>query len=70
MVAHKYNSSYSGGRDQKECGLRPVRAKHLQESISTNKLVMVVYTNHPSYMGGGGINRRPAQQKYKTLSEN
>jgi hypothetical protein len=27
MVAHTYNPSYTGGREQEDCGLRPVCAK-------------------------------------------
>jgi hypothetical protein len=25
LVAHAYNPSYSGGRDQEDCGLRPAQ---------------------------------------------
>jgi hypothetical protein len=26
LVAHAYNPSYSGGRDQEDCGLKPAQA--------------------------------------------
>jgi hypothetical protein len=34
LVAHTYNSSYRGGRDEEDCSLRPSQAK---SSISTEK---------------------------------
>jgi hypothetical protein len=34
LVAHAYNPSYSGGRDQENCGLKPARANSLQDPIS------------------------------------
>jgi hypothetical protein len=33
-VTHTYNSSYSGGRDQEDCGLKPAQANSLQDPIS------------------------------------
>jgi hypothetical protein len=36
MVAQAYNPSNSGGRDQEDCGLRPVWANSLQDPISKN----------------------------------
>jgi hypothetical protein len=35
-VAHTYNPSYSGDRDQEDCGLKPAQANSLQDSISKN----------------------------------
>jgi hypothetical protein len=35
-VAHICNPNYSGGRDQEDHGSRTVRAKSLQDPISTN----------------------------------
>jgi hypothetical protein len=32
-VAHAYNPSYSGGRDQEDCGLKPVRANSSRDPI-------------------------------------
>jgi hypothetical protein len=32
-VAHAYNPSYSGGRDQEDCGLKPAWANSLQDLI-------------------------------------
>jgi hypothetical protein len=33
-VAHAYNSSYSGGREQEDCGLKPTSANSSQDPIS------------------------------------
>jgi hypothetical protein len=33
-VAHTCNPSYSGGRDQKDCGLKPAWANSFQDTIS------------------------------------
>jgi hypothetical protein len=33
-VAHACNPSYSGGRDQEDCGLKPARANSLLDTIS------------------------------------
>jgi hypothetical protein len=33
-VAHTCNPSYSGGRDQEDCGLKPARANSSRDSIS------------------------------------
>jgi hypothetical protein len=32
-VAHTYNPSYSGGRDQEDCGSKPAWAHSLQDPI-------------------------------------
>jgi hypothetical protein len=53
MVVHTSNPSYLEGRDWEDCGLRQ---KVHKTPFSINKLVMVVETIHPSYLGG--INRR------------
>jgi hypothetical protein len=34
LVAHTYNLSYSGGRDQEDCSLRPAQTNSLQDPIS------------------------------------
>jgi hypothetical protein len=44
LVAHTCNSSYSGGRDQEDCGSKPARAKSswdpiLKKKITKNKRV-------------------------------
>jgi hypothetical protein len=46
VVAYIYNPSYSGGRDQEDCDLRPVMQKVSETPISTNKLGVVadIYT--------------------------
>jgi hypothetical protein len=36
LVAHAYNPSYSGGRDQENSSLKPARADSLQDPISNN----------------------------------
>jgi hypothetical protein len=35
-VAHTCNPSYSGSRDQEDCGSKPVQAKSSQDHISKN----------------------------------
>jgi hypothetical protein len=35
-VAHAYDPSYLGGRDQEDCGLKPAWANSSQDSISKN----------------------------------
>jgi hypothetical protein len=34
LVAHVYNHSYSGGRDQEDCSLNPAQEYNLQDPIS------------------------------------
>jgi hypothetical protein len=34
VVAHSYNPSYSGGRDEEDCSLKPDWANSLQDPIS------------------------------------
>jgi hypothetical protein len=42
--AYTCNSSYSGGRDQEDCALRPAWAKKfMRPPISINKLGVMVY---------------------------
>jgi hypothetical protein len=36
-MAHAYNSSYSGGRDQEDCGLKPAQANS-SETLSQKTL--------------------------------
>jgi hypothetical protein len=36
LVAHTYNSSYSGGRDQKDLGSEPAQANSWRDLISKN----------------------------------
>jgi hypothetical protein len=58
-VAHTCHSSYLGGGDQEDQGLRPVQVKSSRDPISSNKklgtVVMVVCACHPRYEGG--VNR-------------
>jgi hypothetical protein len=56
MVAHTCDPHYSGGGDGEVYGLRPVRAKSLQDPVSTNGWV------YPSYMGKP--NRRHKVRSY------
>jgi hypothetical protein len=37
LVAHSYNPSYSGGRDQEDQGLKPAWTNSLQDPISKKK---------------------------------
>jgi hypothetical protein len=37
LVAHSCNPSYSGGRDQKDCGLMPARAKSARPYLRKKK---------------------------------
>jgi hypothetical protein len=39
LVAHACNSTYSGGRDQEDYGLKPVQTNSLQDPISKKKLI-------------------------------
>jgi hypothetical protein len=48
-VTHECDYSYLGGRDLEDQGLRSLRQK---APISTNKLDVVAWACHPSYMGG------------------
>jgi hypothetical protein len=34
LVAHTYNPSYSGGRDQEDLGMKPAQANSLRDPIS------------------------------------
>jgi hypothetical protein len=52
LVAHTYNSSYRGGRDEEDCSLRPSQAKGNEILSQKAKLVMVVHICNPSYMEG------------------
>jgi hypothetical protein len=36
LMAHAYNPSYSGGRDQEDCGSKPAWANKLWDPISKN----------------------------------
>jgi hypothetical protein len=36
LVVHACNPTYSGGRDQEDCGLKPVQANSSQDPISKN----------------------------------
>jgi hypothetical protein len=42
------------GRDQEDQGMTPARAKSYRDSISIEKVGMVVPTCNPGYMGGIG----------------
>jgi hypothetical protein len=44
-VAHACNPSYSGGRDKKDCGLKPAWANSSQDPISKK-------THHKKGVGG------------------
>jgi hypothetical protein len=59
-VAHSYNPSYTGGRDQEDCSLKPVQAQSQQDPISTNKkLGIKINKKHvPVIPGVRGINMR------------
>jgi hypothetical protein len=37
-VAHAYNPSYSGGRDQEDCGSTPAQANSLLNSTSLKRV--------------------------------
>jgi hypothetical protein len=72
MVAHTFNPSYSGGTDQKDCGLKPTWAKKLVRPTSQPIRGMVVYSCDPRYVGGIGrgimVGGWPVQM-CETLSE-
>jgi hypothetical protein len=36
-VAHAYNTSYLGGRDQEDCGSKPAQANSSRDPISKKK---------------------------------
>jgi hypothetical protein len=51
MVAHTYNLSYSGGKDQEDSDLRLTMAEtKVEDHISTNKTGVVAYFYNPSYV--------------------
>jgi hypothetical protein len=60
---HACDPSYSGGRDLGGSWFEASPGKKLSRPISINKLGMVMYTPHPSYLagaregrsGGGGL---------------
>jgi hypothetical protein len=52
MVAHAYNHSYLGGRDQEDCGSKLVSKKLVRPH--PNKLGVVVHACHSSYVGAIG----------------
>jgi hypothetical protein len=41
-VAHTYNPSYSGSRDQEDCGSKPTWANSSQNPISKNPFTKIV----------------------------
>jgi hypothetical protein len=41
-VVHAYNPSYSGGRDQKDHGLKPAQANSLGDAISKKPFTKIV----------------------------
>jgi hypothetical protein len=47
-VAHTCNCSYSGGRDQEDCGSKPAQANSLRDPISKKK---------PSQKRAGGVTK-------------
>jgi hypothetical protein len=36
LVAHACNPSYSGGKDQEDCGLKPAQANSSQDAVLKN----------------------------------
>jgi hypothetical protein len=41
LVAHAYNPSYSGGRDQADHGLKPAQANSSQDPISKKNIYII-----------------------------
>jgi hypothetical protein len=69
---HACNSSYLRGRDREDRGLRSVRKRVSETSISTNKPTVVAQACDASFMGG--VDRRTEAEgqsgkKCKTLAE-
>jgi hypothetical protein len=60
-VAHACNPSYSGGRDQEDCGSKPGKTNNLQDPISKKKSI----TKKGWWSGSSG--RAPT---YQVLSSN
>jgi hypothetical protein len=50
-VAHNYNPSNSGGKDQEDCSSGQSKQKISKTPTSTEKLGVVTHTCHPSYVG-------------------
>jgi hypothetical protein len=48
-VAHAYNPSFSGGRDQEDHGSKPAQANNSQDPISKKK------KSKPSLKSAGGV---------------
>jgi hypothetical protein len=55
-VAHTYNPSYSGGRDQEGSSLKPTRVNSSQDPFSKKK-------KNPSLKRSGGVDQGPVPQK-------
>jgi hypothetical protein len=67
-MAHACNSSYLGGRDWEDHGLKANPGKKVQETlISTNEPGIVVYACNPSYVGGRVGISSPRLTRAKTL---
>jgi hypothetical protein len=47
-VAHAYNPSFSGGRDEEDCSLKPAQANSLRDPISKT---------HPKKIWAGGVTK-------------
>jgi hypothetical protein len=41
LVTHSCNPSYSGGRDQEDCGSKPARGNSFQDSISKIRKITI-----------------------------
>jgi hypothetical protein len=59
-IEHTYNPSYSGGRAQDDHGSGPGKKKFVRTHLNQEKLIFIVCTCYPSYVGN--VNRRIAVQ--------
>jgi hypothetical protein len=68
MVAHTYNPSYSGGRDQEDCSLIPAHANSSQEPSS--KKIPSQKKGDGRVVQGVGLSSSPGTKKKTKESEN
>jgi hypothetical protein len=64
-VAHTFNPSYSGGRDQEGCSSKPAQANSLQDPISKKKKKKKITKRAGGVVQGEGPEFKPQFRKNK-----
>jgi hypothetical protein len=67
LVAHTYNPSYSGGRDQEDCSLKPDQANNSQNPISKKKTFTKIRL--VEWIKVKAVGSNPSMQKKKKKRE-